>query len=194
MSSLRKLCPDRGRRGRPAPRDAGAAAPIASAVLPNGVTVVTRERPGSQVLAIDVAVRAGARYETGADGQRRPLPGERPDARYRALADRGTPWSAPIAGRGGDLSVTAGREIVEVSVTVGLPDAELALDVLGEVMLRSRFDPEDAGARARGDPPAGPGARGRAGGARRPTCCIRRSSPATRSRTCRTAPRAASKR
>ena len=47
----------------PALRDAGAASTMMSAVLSNGITVVTRERPGSQVLAIDVAVRAGARYE-----------------------------------------------------------------------------------------------------------------------------------
>jgi predicted Zn-dependent peptidase len=47
-----------------------------------------------------------------------------------------------LGGRGGELSVTAGREIVEVSTAVGLPDAELALDVLEEVLLRSRFDEE----------------------------------------------------
>ncbi|MFN8636853.1 MAG: pitrilysin family protein [Chloroflexota bacterium] len=126
----------------PFPRSAGAAATIQSSVLSNGVTVVTRQRPGSQVLAIDAAVRAGARYETDATASA---------ARFleSALMLGTERWPSrdalvrAIAGRGGDLSVTAGREIVEVAVTVGLPDADIAMDVLGEVLLRSRFDPDD---------------------------------------------------
>jgi predicted Zn-dependent peptidase len=125
----------------PSPRGAGAATPITSAVLPNGVTIVARERPGSQVLAIDVAVRAGARYEDARTASA---------ARFleSALLLGTARWPTrdalvrAIAGRGGELSVTAGREIVEVSATVGLPDAELALDVLEEVLLHSSFDPE----------------------------------------------------
>ena len=123
------------------PRVAGAATPITSAVLPNGVTIVARERPGSQVLAIDVAVRAGARYETATTASA---------ARFLESAlllgtDRWPTRDAlvrSIAGRGGELTVTAGREIVEVAVTVGLPDAELALEVLEEVLMHSRFDLE----------------------------------------------------
>lgn len=126
----------------PAPRDAGAAGAIQSSVLSNGITVVTRQRPGSQVLAIDAAVRAGARYETARTGSA---------ARFleSALMLGTRRWPSrdalvrAIVGRGGELSVAAGREIVEVTVTVGLPDAELAWDVLGEVMLRSRFDQVD---------------------------------------------------
>lgn len=123
------------------PRATGAAGPITSAVLPNGVTIVARERPGSQVLAVDVAVRAGARYETVQTASA---------TRFLESAlllgtDRWPTRDAlvrSIAGRGGDLSVSAGREIVEVSATVGLPDAELALEVLEEILLRSRFDPD----------------------------------------------------
>ena len=48
----------------PVPREAGAATATVSSILPNGITVVSRQRAGSQVLAIDLAVRAGARYET----------------------------------------------------------------------------------------------------------------------------------
>jgi predicted Zn-dependent peptidase len=118
-----------------------AAGPITSAVLPNGVTIVARERPGSQVLAIDVAVRAGARYE-----------GATTTSATRFLESAlllGTErWPTrdalmrAVTGRGGELSVSAGREIVEVSTTVGLSDAELALDVLEEILLRSAFDPD----------------------------------------------------
>jgi predicted Zn-dependent peptidase len=125
----------------PSPRSAGAATPITSAVLPNGVTIVARERPGSQVLAVDVAVRAGARYETDETGSA---------ARFleSALLLGTERWPTrdalvrSIAGRGGQLSVSAGREIVEVSTAVSLPDAELALEVLRDVLLHSHFDPE----------------------------------------------------
>jgi predicted Zn-dependent peptidase len=110
-------------------------------VLPNGVTIVARERPGSQVVAIDIAVRAGARYEhDGSDSAARFL--------ESALLLGTERWSTrdalvrTIGGRGGDLSVTAGREIVEVSAAVGLPDLDLALDVLRDIVLHSRFDPD----------------------------------------------------
>ena len=86
-------------------------------------------------------MRAGARYESAKTASA---------ARFLESAlllgtDRWPTRDAlvrAIAGRGGDFSVTAGREIVEVSATVGLPDAELALEVLEDVLLRSRFDPE----------------------------------------------------
>lgn len=126
----------------PLPARAGAALNVTSAVLPNGVTVVTRERPGSQVVAIDAAVRAGARYETPATASA---------ARFleSALLLGTERWPTrdallrAVAGRGGQLSVTAGREIVEVAVTVSLPDAALGAEVVGDVLLRSRFDSED---------------------------------------------------
>ncbi len=111
-------------------------------MLSNGITIVTRQRPGSQVLAIDAAVRAGARYEDARTASA---------ARFleSALMLGTQRWLSrdalirAVVGRGGELSVAAGREVVEVTVTVGQPDADLAWDVLGEVMLRSRFDPQD---------------------------------------------------
>lgn len=126
----------------PAPREAGAATAVVSSVLPNGITVISRQRVGSQVLAIDLAVRAGARYETAETASA---------TRFleSALLLGTEQWptrdalTRVISGRGGDLSVSAGREIVEVGVTVGQADADLALDVLRDVLLHSRFDPDD---------------------------------------------------
>ncbi|MGE3912545.1 MAG: M16 family metallopeptidase [Chloroflexota bacterium] len=126
----------------PMPRDAGAVAAIQSSVLPSGATVVTRQRTGSQVLAIDLAVRAGARYEQKQTGSA---------TRFleSALLLGTEKWPSrdaltrAITSRGGELSVSAGREIVEVSVTVGISDVDLALDVLDQVLLHSRFDAED---------------------------------------------------
>lgn len=126
----------------PAPREAGAAGVVTSSVLPNGVTVISRQRVGSQVLAIDLAVRAGARYESAETASA---------TRFleSALLLGTQQWptrdalTRVISGRGGDLSVSAGREIVEVSVTAGQADTDLALDVLRDVLLHSRFDPDD---------------------------------------------------
>jgi zinc protease len=126
----------------PATREAGAATPTISSVLPNGVTVISRQRVGSQVLAIDLAVRAGARYESAETASA---------TRFleSALLLGTERWpsrdalSRVITARGGEFSVTAGREIVEVAVTVGQDDTDIALDVLAEVLLRSQFNPDD---------------------------------------------------
>ena len=167
--------------------------PLHSSVLSNGITIVTRQRPGSQVLAIDAAVRAGARYED-----------ERTASAARFLESAlmlGTSAGPPgmrliraVAGRGGELSVAAGREVVEVTVTVGQPDADLAWDVLGEVMLRSRFDPRRSGARARGASSSRSRSAKTSPTITPRTSSTRPSSPGTRWRTCRTAPLRASRR
>lgn len=126
----------------PSPREAGAASAAVSSVLPNGITVISRQRAGSQVMALDLAVRAGARYESLQTASA---------TRFleSALVLGTETWpsrdalSRALTSRGGDLSVSAGREIVEVAFTVGQDDADLALDVLREVLLKSRFDPDD---------------------------------------------------
>jgi predicted Zn-dependent peptidase len=48
-----------------------------------------------------------------------------------------------VTARGGEFSVSAGREIVEVTVTISRDDTALALDLVREVLLHSRFDPDD---------------------------------------------------
>jgi predicted Zn-dependent peptidase len=110
-------------------------------VLPNGITVVTRHRPGSRVVAIDFAVRAGARYEVDNSPSAAHLlehalllGTERRPTRDELLRT--------ITSRGGQLSTGAGREILEVSLAVGLEDLGLAVDVLEDVVTDSRFDEE----------------------------------------------------
>lgn len=126
----------------PSPGNAGAAAAtVSSSILPNGITVVTRERPGSQVFALDTAVRAGARYEADATASAARVLESALMLGTEQYPTRDDLVRA-ITGRGGDLSVSAGREILEVGLTVGLPDADLALTVLSEVLLHSAFDPD----------------------------------------------------
>ena len=109
--------------------------------LPNGLTVATRQRSGSRVLAIDLAVRAGARYET---------PETASAARFlqQALLLGTARWPSrdqllrAITSRGGELTVTAGREVIEVRLVVELADLDLGLAVLRDVVTASRFDPD----------------------------------------------------
>jgi predicted Zn-dependent peptidase len=124
-----------------APLPAGSASGPERSVLPNGITVVTRHRPGSLVVAIDFAVRSGARYEDEGSPSAAHLlehalllGTERRPTRDELLRT--------ITSRGGQLSTAAGREIVEVNLAVGLEDVDLAIDVLRDIVTASRFDEE----------------------------------------------------
>lgn len=132
-----------------APRS-GASAPGAAKVpgfavperssLPNGMTVVTRQRAGSRVLAIDLAVRAGARYEA---------PETAGAARFlqQALLLGTARWPSrdrllrAITARGGELTAMAGREVIEVRLVVELADLDHGLALLRDIVTASRFDP-----------------------------------------------------
>lgn len=110
-----------------------------SSILPNGVTVVTRQRADSHVVAIDLAVRAGARYEDEASPSAAHLlehalllGTERRPSRDQLLRT--------ITSRGGRLMTTAGREALDVGVTVGRDDFEVGLDVVRDVVIASLFD------------------------------------------------------
>lgn len=109
-------------------------------VLPNGLVVLVEERPGSGLVAVEVAVLAGARYE-GADT------GSAAQFLEQLLQD-GTP-SRPtrrdvlraITARGGDLTIDATWERVRVAAEMASEDFDLAVDVLSDIVLRSLFAP-----------------------------------------------------
>jgi predicted Zn-dependent peptidase len=107
-------------------------------VLPGGLVVLVEERPGSGLVAIDVAVLAGARYERG------------PTASAARFLERlflaGTPTRPSrrdvlraITARGGDLDVSAGWERVTLSAELAAEDLPVALDVLSDMLLNSLF-------------------------------------------------------
>jgi len=107
-------------------------------VLPGGLILLVEERPGSGLVAVDVAVLAGARYETD-------------DAASAAqfleqLFLDGTPTRptrrdvlGAITSRGGDLSVDAGWELLSLSAEMASEDLDVALDVLSDILLNSTF-------------------------------------------------------
>jgi predicted Zn-dependent peptidase len=109
--------------------------------LPNGMVVVTRERPGADVAALAVYVRGGSRDEdpttVGAGHfmehmffQGTPL---RPSS---AAID------APITERGGSMNATTSWEGIDVFATLPNADFPVALDVISDILLNSLFAPE----------------------------------------------------
>jgi predicted Zn-dependent peptidase len=110
-------------------------------VLPGGLTVLVEERPGSGLVAVDVAVMAGARYETEeAAGAAQFLEQLFLDG-TPALPTRRDVLGA-ITSRGGDLSVDAGWEQVSLSAELASEDLNVALDVLSDLLLNSTFAPD----------------------------------------------------
>jgi predicted Zn-dependent peptidase len=110
-------------------------------VLPNGLVVLVEERPGSGLVAVEVAVMAGARFESG------PTAGA---AQFlEQLFQDGTPTRPTrrdvrraITSRGGELGVDVGWERLRLNAQVASEDLPLAVDVLADMLLRSTFERE----------------------------------------------------
>jgi predicted Zn-dependent peptidase len=112
--------------------------PFTRDVLPNGLVVLVEERPGSGLVALEVAVLAGARFEEQRSASAAQFlehlfldgTSTRPTRRDVVRA---------ITARGGDLSVSAGWERVRLAAEVASEDFDVALDVLSDMLLRSTF-------------------------------------------------------
>ncbi|MGE3271049.1 MAG: M16 family metallopeptidase, partial [Chloroflexota bacterium] len=110
-------------------------------VLPNGLRVVVRERPESEVAAISVGIRGGSRDEQAATVgaahfmehmffQGTP---KRPDA---ADIDR------ELEARGGWTNAWTGWESINFQVVTTVDDLDLAIDVISDQMVNSLFAAE----------------------------------------------------
>jgi len=108
--------------------------------LPNGITVVTRERPGSEVAALAIYVRGGSRDED---------PTTVGSAHFMEhMFFQGTPRrptsadiDAPITERGGWLNATTGWEGIDFFATLPNADFPVAVDVLSDILVNSLFEP-----------------------------------------------------
>ncbi|MGE3270536.1 MAG: M16 family metallopeptidase [Chloroflexota bacterium] len=114
---------------------------IERAVLPNGVTVLSRYLPDPDIVAICIGARAGARNEDDATAgvtkfleklylqgtSRRPGP---------ELVQR------PLTIRGAGVSAIAGSEMVVFQSQVRTADLDAMLDVLSDIVLNSQFTQE----------------------------------------------------
>ncbi|MCC7105435.1 MAG: insulinase family protein [Chloroflexi bacterium] len=108
-------------------------------VLPNGLQVVTLQRPRSPASALDLEIRAGSRYEdAGTDSAAQLL--QRMYLRGTAARPTRDAVLSPILARGGAFDAEADWETLRFTATMGRDDLAVALDVLGDVVLNSLFD------------------------------------------------------
>jgi len=125
--------------GGPAPLRA--AAPVSKHVLPSGLTVLIKENPTADLVAVDVLVRSGARVEEADEG----------GAAFfvREMLFRGTArrTAAEIASGlesvGGALSAVTSLDYTELAAVAPTPAADTALDVLADLVTDAKIDPAD---------------------------------------------------
>lgn len=110
-------------------------------VLPNGMVVVTRERPESGSVAVNVAVRAGSREEDD----------ETAGAAHfmEHMFFQGTPTRKsadeifrPIVSRGGSINANTGWELINFHALTLAQDFDISLDVLSDMLQHATFPAE----------------------------------------------------
>jgi len=110
--------------------------------LPNGLRVVTSPMQGAKSVAVMVMVAAGSRYETKdtsgiahfAEHMFFKGTEKRPTARD---------ISAEVDGIGGEFNAFTGKEYTGYYIKCAAEHRSLALDVLADQLLSSKFDPEE---------------------------------------------------
>jgi len=106
--------------------------------LANGTVVLARHIPDPDIVAVSIGIRGGSRFEDDATAGAAKF--------MEKLFVQGTERhpgpdlvQRPLTIRGSGLSVGAGTEMVTFGAQVRSIDVEVMLDVLGDVLLHSRF-------------------------------------------------------
>jgi len=113
---------------------------VARSTLQNGLTVLAHEQRGTGMVALHGYVKAGAMFD-----------GDRPGlARFVAsLLQRGTQTRSSqqiaeaLEGMGASLAVYANMEAVAVALRVLREDAPAALEIIGDLLMRPAFAPDE---------------------------------------------------
>jgi predicted Zn-dependent peptidase len=111
-------------------------------VLDNGLRLLTATMPHTQSVSICIFIGTGSRYETDTQAGTSHF--------IEHLCFRGTPKRATakeiseaIEGVGGIINAGTDKELTVYWCKVAQPHFPLALDVLADILLHSRFDPAD---------------------------------------------------
>lgn len=115
---------------------------LRKSLLPNGLTVLTKERPDSESVGIAIAVRAGSRDENDQTSG-----GSHWLEHAHFLGTTRRPSNQAVFGAieavGGDLNATTSWELTDYIYAVPADQLHLALDVAADMLLQSTF-PEEA--------------------------------------------------
>lgn len=124
-----------GATSQPAPDEPG----LFSQLLPNGMLVLVRERPSTEVAAISVGIRGGSRDEELATVGAAHF--------MEHMYFQGTPRrpssqeiDREITARGGWLNAWTGWESINFQAVVPSPEFDLALDVVSDLLVNSLFE------------------------------------------------------
>lgn len=114
---------------------------IAISTLPNGLRVVTQHMPGLETVSLGVWVAVGARHE------REDQHGLAHFLEHMAFKGTKTRSARQIAdeieGIGGDLNASTGLDTTAYFARVLKGDDKIALDVIADILLNSKFADED---------------------------------------------------
>jgi predicted Zn-dependent peptidase len=111
-------------------------------VLPNGLRVLTADMPAVQSVTCFVMLAAGSRYEQAAN---RGIAHFAEHMFFKGTERR--PTAKDIAGEvdaiGGEFNAFTGKEYTGYYIRCAAPDRDQALDVLVDMLRRSKFDAEE---------------------------------------------------
>ena len=110
--------------------------------LDNGLRVITATMPHTQAVSLNLFIGVGSRYEAGAEAG---ISHFIEHLLFKGTAKRPTAReiSEAIERVGGILNGGTDKELTVYWCKVAQPHLSLALDVLADVLLHSRFDPQD---------------------------------------------------
>ena len=115
--------------------------PFRESLLPNGMTLLVVENHEQPVISVNLSFRAGELYDP---------PGKEGTAELVAqVLTKGTPTrtadqiAAAIEGAGGSLSASSGDDFLTVSANVLSDRADLAFDLLGDVVRRATYPTDE---------------------------------------------------
>ena len=110
--------------------------------LPNGLRVVTHPMTGAKSVAVMVMLAAGSRYETKDSSG---IAHFAEHMFFKGTEKRPTAKdiSAEVDGIGGEFNAFTGKEYTGYYIKCAAEHRQLALDVLSDQLLASRFDPEE---------------------------------------------------
>jgi len=110
--------------------------------LDNGLRIITAAMPHTQAVCISLFIGAGSRYETEAQAG---ISHFVEHLLFRGTSKRPTARviSEAIEGVGGILNGGTDKELTVYWCKVAQPHFSLALDILTDVLLHSKFDPKD---------------------------------------------------
>ncbi len=118
-----------------------AASAVSKQILPNGLTVLVKENPATDLVVVEVLARAGSRVEEAAEAG---ISAFVLGTVLRGTARRSaTEIALAVEDVGGILRATPSADYLELATVMPSKHLDRALDVLADLVTSAKFDPAD---------------------------------------------------